>query len=176
MVAGLVARARAAGLDQLLPADVPDTPDNLATAYIAHWLTGGSEDHGRSPSVLSLAREMGVSPGLLYAYIWHDEERKAAVARARELAAHLLVDQGLERLDDADPFHAALANSQANYRRWLAGVFNREAYGEGRQAITGSINIGELHLHAHQVIKQLPAYRHDAGEEPAQLEAGQEDS
>lgn len=81
-------------------------------------------------------------PGRSSVYRWMKEKPdfRDNYARAREIGAHSLVEEGLAILDASTPERARLDNSRANYRRWLAGKMNARygskpvaAPGQGRE-------------------------------------------
>lgn len=65
-------------------------------------------------------------PGRSSVYRWMKEKPdfRDNYARAREIGAHSLVEEGLAILDTSTPERARLDNSRANYRRWLARKMN----------------------------------------------------
>lgn len=111
--------------------------------------------------VTQIARDYGVSHTMLWRWAKQNPERKAAYDEARRLSADALVDKaqgGLEECTADNSAQVSLANSKANFYRWLAGVRDRVQYGEEKQVV----NIAELHLNA------LRAY---GGPSQRQLEA-----
>lgn len=123
-----------------LPSSI--TPDEAATAYLIAY----TENGGR---LSSLAQSLNVSRFLLQRWIWGDDERKQAYARARTVGAGAIVDDAGDRLDGATKDTIAVANAQANWRKWLAGKYDPATYGEGAQAPTTSA----LHLHYHAALQ-----------------------
>lgn len=85
-----------------------------------------------------IAKKLGTTAPQLYN--WRNrggEQRKAAWKEARKIAAHMIAEEGLEKLDNGKPNTAAEASmlkSQAEYRKWLASVWNREEMGNDRPA------------------------------------------
>lgn len=83
-------------------------------------------------------REMGkrfdCSPAMFYR--WRDKggaERKEAWKQARAIAGHMVMEEGMEILDDGKPVtaaDAALLKSRAEYRKHLASLWNREELGD----------------------------------------------
>jgi len=56
----------------------------------------------------------------------------------------------------------SLAKSRAEYRRWLAGRLNAEAYGEDKQALLNvNLNVGDLHLDALRRVGHMDADRRE---------------
>ena len=129
------------------------------TALSQHIEANGGEDWvfefvAEGLSMKKVAEAVGASSrGMLYSWIKAGgEERKQKLKAARRESAHNLAEDGVGILDDlADAQlvtspEVSLASSRANYRKWLAGVRNREEYGE-RSALV-EISIGDLHLEA----------------------------
>ena len=73
--------------------------------------------------LMGILRRKGM-PGRSSVYRWMKEKPdfRDSYARAREIGAHSLVEEGLAILDASTPERVHLDNSRANYRRWLAGV------------------------------------------------------
>jgi len=95
------------------------------------------------------------SRGLLYSWIKHGgEERKKHLHAARKISAHCLAEDAGEVLDDlADSqvitsAEVSLASSRARYKQWLAGMRNKEDYGEKSSGVEINLSVGELHLDA----------------------------
>lgn len=95
------------------------------------------------------------SRGLLYSWIkLGGDERRRRLEEARKLSAHATAEDAGEILDDlaksAVPITSAdvsLATSRAKYRQWLAGMRNREDFGD-RAGVEVNISIGEMHIDA----------------------------
>ena len=154
MVAQLVRLAREAGLDEQDDGVAPLTEEQLALAYALAWIRGGNPAE-TSPTVLSLARYLGVSRPLLYEWLTGTDERKAALALAREDSGGALAEEALHLLDTASPLEYQHANARANFRKWLASVLDRKTYGQQTNVPAVAISIGSLHLAAHQALKAL---------------------
>lgn len=75
--------------------------------------------------LMGILRRKGM-PGRSSVYRWMKEKPdfRDSYARAREIGAHSLVEEGLAILDASTPERVHLDNSRANYRRWLAGKMN----------------------------------------------------
>ena len=94
-----------------------------------------------------IAEEIGVSRQQLSTWCNH-RQRRDALARARREAATALVEEGLTIADGVqDPTEVPVAKLRADYRRWMAGKLNREAWGD-QQGPLVNINLGDLHLEA----------------------------
>lgn len=128
-------------------ADPTDDTDSQAEAWIAHEVADGK-------SIKTIAESFGVSRVLLHEWTGATPERKRLIVVARENSAIALVEDGLDILDKAKPSESSLATSRANFRKWLAGVRDRAGYGSGTEGRT-VLNVGELHLHAHQQLRDI---------------------
>ncbi len=96
-------------------------------------------------TVLSLCKEVGISPGRFYDWVNKSEERTAALARAREVGAHSLVEETAEIVDTATPDDVAVAKLRAENRWKMAKAFNRAQYGD-QQGPMVSISFGDMAL------------------------------
>lgn len=160
MVREILAHARTFGLVQ-----EGDIPDEAAFLFCLFWLKGGCADtdfpdgvgsRRYLPNVTELARLAGVSRPILDDWLKSTDERKRALTLARESTADFLVDEATQLLDTATVRESGLAASKANWRKWLAGVYNRQTYGN-QQETKLSISLSDLHLHAHAERKAIPA-------------------
>lgn len=129
-------------------------------AYARHVEANGGDDWVFSfvedgLSMKRVAEETGCSSrGLLYSWIkLGGDERKARLKAARKISAHSLAEDAGEVLDSlADEqvitsADVSLASSRARYKQWLAGMRNREDYGE-KAGVEINLSVGELHLDA----------------------------
>jgi len=98
-------------------------------------------------TVLSLCAEIGVSTGRFYDWVNRTPDRAAAVARAREVSAHSLVEQTAEIVDTATPEDVAVAKLRAENRWKMAKAFNKAAYGDDRGPLV-QLNLGDMALDA----------------------------
>lgn len=75
--------------------------------------------------LMGILRRKGM-PGRASVYRWMKDrpDFRDNYARAREIGAHALAEEGLAILDASTPERAHMDNSRANYRRWLAGKLN----------------------------------------------------
>lgn len=95
-------------------------------------------------TIKTIAHGLGVSKPTIYKLVHHSPENEIAFREARRTSADALVEEGQELIDGADPeFPAGVqkAKEQANFRKWRAGVDNREHYGPPQQAAV-QINLG----------------------------------
>lgn len=84
-----------------------------------------------------IAKMFDCSPGMLYRWRNLSDERREAWKEAREIAGHIVIEEGMEILDDGKPVtsaEASLLKSRAEYRKHLASLWNREELGEKKQA------------------------------------------
>lgn len=101
-----------------------------------------------------IASRYGVSRGVLSRWMEH-ERRADACARARARAADAIAERAVERAQEtynraglgfADKVEVAAAKLATDVDRWIAGIWNRDKYGEQRGAVT--VNLAVLHLDA----------------------------
>ncbi len=101
-------------------------------------------------TVTACAKEVGVSRQMLYLWVHQRPEREQAFKQARKLAAHALVDDAVQILDDAKASESTLARERAKFRQWMASKMNRESYGEEKAQVAVNLSVGMLHLTAVQ--------------------------
>lgn len=123
--------------------------ESSVMAYICAWMRG-VEGQTHTPTLLGLAQKLKVSRFMLENWVRGTPERAQQYKRACELSSHNLAEEGLEILEQADGATSKLANMRAGYRRWLAGVRNREEYGTAPTAAV-AVSVADLHLHAFDV-------------------------
>ncbi len=112
--------------------------------------------------IRAIASELNTSRSTIYRFINHTPDNAAAFREARRMGADALVEEGQALLDDCQEDSAAVskAREQAGFRKWRAGVDNRERYGPPQQAALVNINLGDALLGAleqHGGPAQLPA-------------------
>lgn len=175
----MIANLHALAVQQGVDVDADGQPleyEEAALAGALAWIRGAHPE-GFSPTVLSLSRHLGVSRPMVYDWLTGTPERKRALALAREDSAATLADQALELLDNATIAEASLANSRANFRKWLASVYDRAGFGQ-QTAPAVAINVAHMHLAAHAARKALaPASRPQLGSgdsEPSSGDTGQD--
>lgn len=159
MVRELLAHARAY---DVVEADA--IPDEAAFEFALFWLKGGCVDtefpdgmgsRRYAPNVTELARLAGVSRPTLADWLTNSPARERALTIARESTADYLVDEAGQLLDTATVRESNLMSSRANWRKWLAGVYNRKTYGTA-VAPTLAISFSDIHLAAHAERKSMP--------------------
>lgn len=119
-------------------------------------------------------------PSRSWMYVWINAdyvqpERREAWKEAKEIAAHALVDEAGDILDNDGEAPVTSAEMQwlkqrAEHAKWRAKKFNPKEYGdETKQGVNVNLDIGNLHLEALRSagsMKQLPTE-----EDPPMLEA-----
>ena len=103
--------------------------------------------------IRAIAKELQTSRTTIYRYINHTPDNAAAFREARRIGAAALAEEGLQIIDDADENSSSAvskAREQAGYRKWLAGVQNREEFGPPQQAALVQVNLGDALLGALQ--------------------------
>ncbi len=109
-----------------------------------------------------IAKGFGVSQGFLSRILNQDEERRRAFREAKRQAAQAYADEAKQIVDDvpADRDEIAKARERAGVRKWLAGVYDREQFGEPVPGLDVTLNVGELHLAAlrHRTVADTPRF------------------
>lgn len=88
-------------------------------------------------------------------YVWlkaGGEQRQAKYKAAQEIAADALVQEALDIVDEPVliPADAAAARNRADFRKWMAGKYNRNAFGEEKAQVNVGIGLGDLFVQALQ--------------------------
>jgi hypothetical protein len=96
-------------------------------------------------TVVSLCEEIGITGGRFYDWVNKSEERRAALARAREVAAHTLVEQTALIVDAATPEDVAVAKLRAENRWRMAKAYNKADYADNNGPAV-NISLGDLAL------------------------------
>ncbi|MDI3304682.1 MAG: hypothetical protein QJR04_25370 [Burkholderia multivorans] len=116
---------------------------------IFDWIENGD-------TLYDIARRAGVHRGALTRWLNRTEERTERFARARARAADNIADDARRDADElvkraelgmADKVDAAAVKLATDVKRWTAGVWNRDRYGEQRGPSV-TINLAGLHLDA----------------------------
>ncbi len=114
-------------------------------------------------TITDIAPTYQCSRNFLSMLLHDDPERSKLVYELRTKAADALAEQAKKVLDDVNvttPFareEIAKARAQADVRLWLAGRYNREMYGEKKEAVNVQINVAELHVDAFRQVPAAPA-------------------
>lgn len=98
-------------------------------------------------TLTAVARSMGLSRSMLGDWLNHTPERAELLRRARAASASALAEQALEMADTNDAAAHGKTRLQIEMRRWLAGRYAPDEYGEQKQPGV-EINIGSLHIDA----------------------------
>lgn len=96
-------------------------------------------------TVVSLCDELGITGGRFYDWVNKSEERRAALARAREVSAHSLVEQTAEIVDTATPENVAVAKLRAENRWRMAKAYNKAEYADQSGPMV-NISLGDMML------------------------------
>lgn len=93
-----------------------------------------------------------ISRALMYRWRDANEERKRGWAQAMKEGAHALAEDAGDVLEDLpeDPTSAQVAKAKgiSEHKKWLAGLRDREQYGQGPSTVVGVIGLPELHIEA----------------------------
>lgn len=110
-------------------------------------------------TLTSIAKDFDCSRQFLRKLLTENEKLATIFHNSQRDAAHALVDDGMQILDDSavDRDAIALAKARAEYRKWLAGMYDKETFGEKAQGV--QLNIGQLHLQALAAIPAPPPNR-----------------
>lgn len=128
-----------------------ETDDKTALDYVCERVECGTTTKALALE-LTLSLPFEVTYARLMAHLrerYGDAETDQRIDAARVRASHLLAEEGLELVDNAQLTAAgvAKASSQAKQRNWMAERYNRERYGSSK-GVNVSISVGELHLAA----------------------------
>lgn len=101
---------------------------SVTTLY--RWIYGGrpSQDPNKPPSPRALAYK-----------------------EAKAMSAEPLADEAGEILDSAKPVtsaEATIVKARAEHRRWLAGIRDREQFGDAQPQVAVNVSLGDLHFEA----------------------------
>jgi hypothetical protein len=135
-------------------------------AWIMDQLAAGLSV-GQVAAGITLPGHGSISRPLLYNWRNKSEARREGWALAMKLRGHALAEEAGEVLDSLvgtapSAAEVSLAKSRAEYRRWLAGRLNAEAYGEDKQALLNvNLNVGDLHLDALRRVGHMSADRRE---------------
>jgi hypothetical protein len=94
----------------------------------------------------SIALEVGCTRSIINEWLYHDKERAALYLHARATAAACHAETALDIADNCSETGTSKARLQVETRQWLAGVYDREQFGQQKPGVT--VNIGHLHLDA----------------------------
>jgi len=132
-------------------------------------------------TLASIAKDYGCSRSWLSRLLNEDQQRKALLQVAKQEGAGAHAEEALRIVDEAPVERDALqkARLQVEHRRWMAGVYDREQFGDPTTPEV-QINIGALHLDAlrHRIIESPrplrlpPGIDDNEGGAPAIVEEG----
>jgi hypothetical protein len=143
-----------------------------ATPKREAWLKHINEDLGGWSGILerrasgetwrTIAKDVGCSNQFIYTMLKSAAKRSAEFAEALQLAnesfAEQLSEESLDIIDRVPLDRDAIqkASQRVAHRRWLAGVYDRQRFGEPKEKPANApLSIGELHIQA--LIIQRPA-------------------
>jgi hypothetical protein len=138
-------RAMIAELERRTREEFNDEQEATHLDYVVRWVESGG-------TVIGLLKDMnqGVQRGMLMDYLekQYGAEVSRRMSEARIEGAHAMVEDGAEIVDNAraDKDSIALAKLRADTKAWIAGRWNRQAYGEPKQGAQVQINIGSAFL------------------------------
>ncbi len=122
------------------------------------------------------AEHLDCSRWLLMRWIHADPDREACYQEAKREGAAALVEEGKTLLDTADEHSTAAvqkARFRADYRKWSAGVLDRQSFGPpDHRTSLNVLNIQELHLAALQASGGPDAQFPEAPTDVPHLEPG----
>ena len=96
-------------------------------------------------TMISIARALDVSRSVISGLL--NDEHAEALKEARKRAATVYVEEALEIADAATPATERVEKLKADTRRWLAGRWDRAAFGDNSRPDV-QVNIGALHIEA----------------------------
>lgn len=104
-------------------------------------------------SLRRVADRIGCSRAYVEKWLRADPERYAAWREAKRIGAGAKFDEAEEIIDDAagalSPVQVQAATARAKHKVYMAGVMDREEYGENpKSQVNVNISAGELHLDA----------------------------
>lgn len=140
-------KAMVAELERLTRAEFGEEPATHLD-FVVEWTESGRMIN-ELLDLLSVAAGDEVKRSMLMRYLndtFDGAERRVADARVE--GAHALVEDAFEVLEDvgADKDQVARAKAQAEMRQWLAGKWNRGAYGEPKAGVNVQLNLGSAFL------------------------------
>ena len=127
-------------------------------------------------TLTALAKEYDCSRQYLSTSLKTIPEYGQALSKARQEAADALVEQGLTMVDDLDGGSIAATREKVQWRKFMAGSYNQERYGN-RPQTNVNISLGDMHLDAlRKVNSDLAAiHKEDLEREAKTIDADYED-
>ena len=130
-------------------------------------------------TLAAIAKDYGCSRSWLSRILNEDERRKELLHTAKREGAGAHAEEALRLVDEAPAERDAIAKArlQAEHRRWMAGVYDREQFGEAVPGLNVNVlNVAQLHLEAlqHRMVERSEPLGQLLGptEEPGATEAG----
>ncbi len=131
---------------------------------------------GNGETLREIATTFNCSRWMLQRWIHAEPERERHYQEAKREGASAMVEEGKTLLDEADEHSSGAvqkARFQADYRKWYAGIIDRQTFGPPEKRLQISGDIGHWHLEAlkaYGTTDSLPIPDGDA--EVLKLEAG----
>jgi len=115
-----------------------------------------------------------ISPGFFNRLLRADPKRRALAEAAMREGASVMVDIGLEKVNDVPPDKDAIQKARVQLDGYLrvAALRDRERFGESRQQVNVQVNVEGLHLNALRHPAELLTSGLGSLEDSAQLNAG----
>jgi len=100
-------------------------------------------------TLAAIAKDYGCSRSWLSRLLNEDEQRRALLQIAKREGAAAHVEEALRLVDESPVERDALQKTrlQVEHRRWMAGVYDREQFGEAATTEV-TLNIPQLHVEA----------------------------
>jgi hypothetical protein len=145
---------------------------NGGDSFVLDRIAAG-ESVGRIAKSITLPKHGPISRPLLYAWRNRGDERRKGWALAMKASAEALSEDAGDCWDvlSEDPTSAQVAKARgmSEYKRWLASVRDRDAFGSSSGAVSVNLNVGSLHLDALRQVGHMRALPGDP--EPRLIEA-----
>src|SRR6266576_1436885 len=89
-----------------------------------------------------------ISPGFFNRLLHQDPERSQAVDAAYRAGASVMVDIGLEKVNDAPPDRDAIQKARVQLDAYLrvAALRDRERFGDVKPSVNVQVNLADVHL------------------------------
>lgn len=124
----------------------PKTREMLAKIEAAGGAARLLERVAAGETIIRIADDVGVSRNIVSGLL-NSTEHRDALRNARRSAASVLAEESLQIADESKPEFAQVDKLRVDTRRWAAGKWDRETFGEQRGTQV-TINLGALHLDA----------------------------
>ena len=107
------------------------------------WLC---DEIANGATVQNVADALDTTRPMIYGYLRSLPDGMTRLSHARESLASTLAEETLDIADNATPETERVDKLRIDTRKWLAGSYNRAAYGESKQSVTVDVRV--LHLEA----------------------------